>query len=386
MKRALLCSCVGISVLSCCDSSLQTSNGVSDGSTTAPNGETSVSGSGAGVLSSLPQDALEASACPSIPAVRTVLDFAFPDSSTIVLSVFDGRILRSNDAGSTWSDLGLANLPPDGYSCAVGRFVIGAQSSLWGIYDLSRAQEAGELNGIAVSRDRGASFLPITFPEITSSTLLFEVPGADPLILTYPKGRLWEHPTGAPDSFEYLQAVTVLSPVPNQAFTLVAFCDGILLAVAENGGYWITSDFGTNWDEITTILPVNDIPFGYACAGGGDMWVVTDKGCVAHMDSHKMRLDILAKVDADPSQDRRITSIASHDSTVAIGGFDIQSGPFLSSVEVSGLVAKFAPPPTTKSLTQVPQVKFDPDGELWVAAQGLFRFDRRHQEWIQVWP
>lgn len=329
--------------------------------------------------------------------MNLVKHVVFLDASTIFLAAADGRFIKSEDRGETWSVVGRLSGSPTRHSWSSRQLVLGAEGSLWGLYDQQRLYDplgstVAGLSEFALSTDGGESFQRIKPSVDTPFTWdaldLIPCDGDDPLILAESASvQLWEYLDGSGDTQGTMQPVGVPDPAGEAFFAVI--CEGVFFVTSTKPGkIWRSVDTGLTWSEALELTQMERIR-DFACGSGGALWALTETGRVFQLDRD---LGVFEEVIALREVDARFTGVSAT-SDGALAYFAGHDDPYFEAEPGTAgtIVLRLAPDGSATRLVGpghlVRELKVDPAGALWAReSQGLFRWDEETTSWVQSWP
>ncbi len=171
-----------------------------------------------------------------VPARSTLTALAFVDDTTGYAVGHDALILKTTDAGTSWS---LVNFEPDSQNAMLNvrfrdartGYVVGSNGQLW------------------ITQDGGAHWDRQTLAvEDWYQNHIFDIAWqTDGVTLAVAeKGVLYRSPNGLTDFSP------IKSPYGGSYFGALTLADGKLLIYGMNGHVFISADAGTSWNEVLT--------------------------------------------------------------------------------------------------------------------------------------
>lgn len=313
-----------------------------------------------------------------------VTDFAIGDTAGIVVSLSDGTILRSTDDGLTWVTVG--NLNSINGSGLLG-ITLGANDSIWGMLELVPGPADGDLVAVtcAVSRDLGATFSILD----TACFRLVHRPAADPLVLSF--DELLQGPGDAADVDS--RFVPLGPPYPRSVIPVGAVsCNGELFLSSSTYGLsdvWRLANSDTEWQIIYSESASSDSVFlpimQLSCDTGDTLWGWKTDGQIfsfAFEEDRWTQAFDLTEMDLG-GMNLSSARWADNGTELALAGYIPTAG--------HTTVVRIATDGSTEILpalpnSSLPPVHFAPDGSLWVASGGLYKWDEKTRSWDQRWP
>lgn len=332
--------------------------------------------------------------CPDSNDGPTVADFVFLDDSTIFAAAKDGRFIRSENLGESWSVVGRLQWPATWFSRSFRKLEAGAQRSIWGLYDQQRAIDSllkpTNFSSIlpstefGLSRDDGASFGLIETPQ--SWIGLIEQQGADPLMLDY-SGILWRYRLASENTQASLEEIG--TPAKNGFLYGGIVCNEILFVFGQetspsNGtlAIWLSKDAGRTW--VTRLELTADIITAITCSPSDEFWSVSSGGTVFRYDFDMEVFTEIAELGNETAWS--YVSIASDGESLYVSRLFFLQFPttnLIFHVLADGTVEELSGP----SIIELSRLRVDAIGNLWAAGeQGMFRRDKDAGTWKRSWP
>lgn len=285
-------------------------------------------------------------------------DLCFPGSGRIVAAEWNGKAVRSEDGGASWS-IGEMGAP-------VHELSVGPDGTLWGIYRWHGIHEPSSACFV-YSKDGGKSWnrvdpdLATFFPECFLNTS-----GTEPLVLAA-DGQIWRHVPQTPESPKCWSKVGTKNS-DGEGVCGIATSAGIYVRARDH--LWLSRDEGKTWDGAA-------FDSGCFCATRTDLWSLQRGG---KLQRTKLGENTWTTV-------RGISEVSIPFKMVARG-----EEMYIAAEGVGWKAAAFkiTPDGNVHQLQglegkQCYSVRIGPDGRAWFVAQGIF-VENDDDTCRKVWP